>query len=101
MSPCHLVTLSPCHLVTPMLDFSFQVRQTTVRVCYAEITRVAADAFVSSDDVHLSGASGLSRAIHAAAGKPLVAELRKFELPRPVGSVLVTSGGELPAKYIL
>jgi O-acetyl-ADP-ribose deacetylase (regulator of RNase III) len=84
-----------------MLDFSFQVRQTTVRVCYAEITRVAADAFVSSDDVHLSGASGLSRAIHAAAGKPLVAELRKFELPRPVGSVLVTSGGELPAKYIL
>ena len=84
-----------------MLDFSFQVRQTTILGRYAEITRVAADAFVSSDDVHLSGASGLSRAIHAGAGKPLVAELRKFELPRPVGSVLVTSGGDLPAKYIL
>jgi O-acetyl-ADP-ribose deacetylase (regulator of RNase III) len=84
-----------------LLDFSFQVRQTTVHVRYAEITRVPADAFVSSDDVHLSGASGLSRAIHAAAGKPLVAELRKFELPRPVGSVLVTSGGDLPAKYVL
>jgi hypothetical protein len=54
------------------LDFSFQVIETTVRVLYADITRLDVDALVSTDDVHLA----------------------------PLGSVLVTSAVRLSAKYI-
>lgn len=83
------------------INFSFQVRQTCIRTIYSDITRLDADAFVSSDDVHLSGASGLSRAIRKAAGPIIQTELRKFALPGPVGGIVLTSGGKLPIKYIL
>jgi O-acetyl-ADP-ribose deacetylase (regulator of RNase III) len=83
------------------LDFSFQVRQTSIHVCYSDITHLDTDAFVNSDDIHLSGASGLSRAIRKAAGPRVLDELRKFALPGRVGNIVVTNGGDLPVKYIL
>lgn len=82
------------------LDFSLQVRNTVIQVVYGDVTRLEADALISSDDVHLSAASGLSKAIREAAGVRLGYDIRKFALPRPLGSVLVTSAGQLPAKYI-
>ncbi len=82
------------------LDFSLQVRNTLIQVVYGDVTRIEADALISSDDVHLSAASGLSKAIREAAGVRLGYDIRKFALPRPLGSVLVTGAGQLPAKYI-
>src|SRR6476659_625468 len=85
------------------LDFSFQVIQTTVRVIYADITRLEVDALVSTDDVHLSRVepNGVAAAIRAAAGDVPRDDARKHSLPAPLGSVLVTSAGRLSAKYIL
>jgi O-acetyl-ADP-ribose deacetylase (regulator of RNase III) len=84
------------------LDFSYQVLQTTVRVLYADITRLEVDALVSTDDVHLSRAepTGVATAIRAAAGDLPRDDARKHLLPAPLGSVLVTSAGRLSAKYI-
>jgi O-acetyl-ADP-ribose deacetylase (regulator of RNase III) len=84
------------------LDFSFQVIQTTVRVIYADITRLDVDALVSTDDVHLSRVepNGVAAAIRAAAGDVPRDDARKHSLPAPLGSVLVTSAGRLSAKYI-
>jgi len=86
--------------VASQLDFSLKVRNTTLQVVYGDVTRIEADALVSSDDVHLSAASGLSRAIREAAGERLSTDIRKFALPLPLGSVLVTWAGKLSAKYI-
>jgi len=48
------------------LDFSFQVIETTVRVLYADITRLDVDALVSTDDVHLAQPPAMCRAtMHA------------------------------------
>jgi O-acetyl-ADP-ribose deacetylase (regulator of RNase III) len=89
--------------VTERLDYNFQVVETTIRVVYADITRLEVDALVSTDDVHLSRVepNGVAAAIRAAAGDLPRDDARKHALPAPLGSVLVTSAGRLGAKYIL
>jgi O-acetyl-ADP-ribose deacetylase (regulator of RNase III) len=84
------------------LDYTFQVVETTIRVLYADITRLEVDALVSTDDVHLSRVepNGVAAAIRAAAGDVPRDDARKHALPAPLGSVLVTSAGRLGARYI-
>ncbi len=83
------------------LDFSFQVHQTTIRVIYADLTKLQTDVLVSFDDVYLSASSGESALIWAAAGKAALArDRRKIALPMPLGTVLVTGAGQLRVKYI-
>jgi O-acetyl-ADP-ribose deacetylase (regulator of RNase III) len=84
------------------VDYIFQVVETTIRVTYADITRLEVDALVSTDDVHLSRVepNGVAAAIRAAAGDLPRDDARKHALPAPLGSVLVTSAGRLGAKYI-
>jgi len=87
--------------MTDRLDFSFQVLQTTLRVIYGDMTRLDADVVVSTDDTYLSASSGVSKEICDLAGRDMLrGELRKFALPLTPGSVVVTSGGNLKAKYI-
>jgi O-acetyl-ADP-ribose deacetylase (regulator of RNase III) len=85
------------------VDYTFQVVETTIRVTYADITRLEVDALVSTDDVHLSRVepNGVAAAIRAAAGDLPRDDARKHALPAPLGSVLLTSAGRLGAKYIL
>ena len=82
------------------IDFSFQVVQTTIAVVYASLPRLEADVLVSSDDVHFSRTGGVAVAIRESAGDAIQNDLRKHTLPVPIGSVLVTTGGQLGAKYI-
>jgi O-acetyl-ADP-ribose deacetylase len=76
------------------------VLQTEIQVIYAEITRLQADVLVSSDDVHFSRAGGVAAAIRTSGGSALQDDLRKHSLPIPIGSIIVTTGGQLGAKYI-
>jgi O-acetyl-ADP-ribose deacetylase (regulator of RNase III) len=68
-------------------------------VLFSSITQVSADAFVSSDNNHLSMQAGVSRVILKAAGKQVRQEASKH-IPLNIGDVAVTSGGKLAAKYI-
>lgn len=88
--------------VCERLDSSLQVLETTIRIVYNDITRLEVDALVSTDDVHLSRSEqgGVAEAIRAAAGSVPREDARKHPLPLPLGSVLVTSAGQLSAKYI-
>lgn len=83
------------------LDFSFQVLQTIIRVIYGDLTKLQTDVLISFDDVYLSASSGVSALIWAAAGKAALArDRRKFVLPMPLGTMLVTGAGQLRVKYI-
>jgi O-acetyl-ADP-ribose deacetylase (regulator of RNase III) len=95
------------------LDLSFDILQTTLRVIYGDIAQLdtGADVVVSTDDTYLSASSGVSKRIWDKAEKPrrqsrerklpmLRREVRKFSLPLPAGSVVVTSAGYMKAKYI-
>ena len=75
------------------------INTTTFSVIYGDITKVVAEALISSDDNYLSMGGGVSMAIEQAGGEEIRQHARKL-LPLRVGDVAVTSAGRLPAKYI-
>lgn len=81
--------------------FSFDLGTTTITTMVGDITRIEADALVSSDDVYLSMGGGVSLALSRAAGGTLRDDARKQPVPLPLGSVVATSAGRLSARYIL
>lgn len=77
----------------------FYFRGKEIHIIYGDITLVQSDVIVSSDDNHLTMGGGVSQAIHFAGGEIIREESRKF-IPAKLGDVLLTSAGELKAKYI-
>jgi hypothetical protein len=82
------------------IDFSFQAVQTSIRLIYGDITQLKVDAIVSPDDAYISACSGISNIICETAGHNLRSDVRKFTFPKSPGSIVVTSAGQLHAKYI-
>jgi O-acetyl-ADP-ribose deacetylase (regulator of RNase III) len=83
----------------PDRSTDYRINETTLSVVYDSITKVRADALVSSDDNYLSMGGGVSEGILNAAGAGLQAEARKH-VPLKAGDVAVTSAGGLEAKYV-
>lgn len=79
---------------------SFQLFDTTFQVIYGSLETVKADALVSSDDIFLTMSGGVSASLRRAAGEALLNDVRKLSTPIPVGSVVVTTAGALPARYV-
>ncbi len=77
----------------------YKLNNSIFRVTYGDITKVQADALVSSDDGHLTMGGGVSLALLQAGGQTIYDEGRKH-IPLNLGDVAVTSAGQLPAKYI-
>ncbi len=78
---------------------NYEINKTVFRVTYGDITRLRADALVSSDDSYLTMGGGVSAAILRAGGATIAKEARKH-IPLKIGDVAITSAGELDAKYI-
>lgn len=77
-----------------------------ITVICGDITEVTADAVVNAANSSLLGGGGVDGAIHAAAGKGLLAEceaLRRNELPDGLaaGGAVLTKGHNLPANWIV
>lgn len=83
----------------PERTADYTLGNTTFRVTYGDITRLTADALVSSDDSHLTMGGGVSYALLSAGGEVVSTEARKH-VPLKLGDVVVTSAGKLSAKYI-
>lgn len=71
-----------------------------IQVVQGDITTVAADAIVNAANTTLMGGGGVDGAIHRAAGPALYAACEKFGCC-PTGEARITSGFNLPAKYII
>jgi O-acetyl-ADP-ribose deacetylase (regulator of RNase III) len=68
-----------------------------------DITRVPADAIVNAANSALAGGGGVDGAIHRAGGPAIMRELDAIRAQSggcPTGSAVVTSAGNLPAKYV-
>ena len=71
-----------------------------VNVVQGDITRALVDAIVNAANTTLMGGGGVDGAIHRAAGPGLYLACRKFN-GCPTGEARITSGFNLPARYII
>jgi O-acetyl-ADP-ribose deacetylase (regulator of RNase III) len=70
----------------------------------ADITRETTDAVVNAANSSLLGGGGVDGAIHRAGGSAILAECKQIvsKIGRlPAGKVVITNGGNLPAKYVI
>jgi O-acetyl-ADP-ribose deacetylase (regulator of RNase III) len=77
-----------------------------VRVKIGDLTKEPTDAIVNAANASLMGGAGVDGAIHFAGGPLILAECRRIrETTHPdglsTGEAVITSGGGLPAKYVI
>ena len=77
-----------------------------VAINVGDITKEAVDAIVNAANGTLMGGGGVDGAIHRAGGpeiKEACAEIRRTQYPNglPTGEAVITTGGKLPAKYVI
>lgn len=70
----------------------------------ADITSETSDAIVNAANSSLLGGGGVDGAIHEAGGPAILAECRQIVSrigSLPAGQAVITSGGNLPARYVI
>jgi O-acetyl-ADP-ribose deacetylase (regulator of RNase III) len=77
-----------------------------VAVKVGDITREAVDAVVNAANSTLLGGGGVDGAIHRAGGARILEEckeIRRTQFPDglPTGKAIITSGGNLPARFVI
>lgn len=77
---------------------------TAIQLIKGDITTLKVDAIVNAANTSLMGGGGVDGAIHRAGG-PAILEACKTIVARqggcPVGEAVITTGGNLPAKYVI
>ncbi|MCS7024893.1 MAG: O-acetyl-ADP-ribose deacetylase [Bryobacteraceae bacterium] len=74
-----------------------------LQLLQGDITKVSADAIGNAANSGLRGGGGVDGAIHRAGGPAIMAELDRIRAQQggcPPGQVVVTTAGELPAKFV-
>ena len=71
-----------------------------------DLTHEAVDAIVNAANSSLLGGGGVDGAIHRAGGPDILAECREIRRTRhpdglPTGQAVITSGGKLPARFVI
>lgn len=77
-----------------------------VSVLVGDITAQQVDAIVNAANSSLLGGGGVDGAIHSAGGPRILEECREIRRSRlpdglPTGEAVITSGGKLPASYVI
>jgi len=84
----------------------FQTEQKKIHILVGDITTVHTDAIVNAANYRLLGGGGVDGAIHKAGGNQILQEcqyLRDTKYPNglPVGEAVITTAGNLKAKYVI
>jgi O-acetyl-ADP-ribose deacetylase (regulator of RNase III) len=77
---------------------------TRLRVVQGDITKLATTAIVNAANSSLLGGGGVDGAIHRAGGPEILAECRQIRARQggcKTGEAVITTGGRLPAQYVI
>jgi O-acetyl-ADP-ribose deacetylase (regulator of RNase III) len=77
------------------------IDQSTLEVVQGDITQQNIEAIGNAANSALAGGGGVDGAIHRAGGPSIMAELKAKYKGCPTGSAVITSGGNLKAKYVI
>jgi O-acetyl-ADP-ribose deacetylase (regulator of RNase III) len=77
-----------------------------VTIVIGDITKQDTDAIVNAANASLLGGGGVDGAIHRAGGDEILAECKEIRRTRfpnglPTGEAVITTGGKLPALYVI
>lgn len=75
-----------------------------IKLIKDDITKISVDAIVNAADNSLLGGGGVDGAIHKAGGRVILDECIKIREKQggcPTGEAVITTGGNLPAKYVI
>ncbi|GAB3536592.1 O-acetyl-ADP-ribose deacetylase [Pontibacter brevis] len=77
---------------------------TKIEVQQGDITKIATDAIVNAANSSLLGGGGVDGAIHRAGGHAILEECKQIRERQggcPTGEAVITTGGNLPARYVI
>lgn len=75
-----------------------------IELLKGDITKLEVDAIVNAANTSLLGGGGVDGAIHKAGGNAILEECRKIRARQggcKVGEAVITTGGKLPAKFVI
>ena len=75
-----------------------------IKLVFGDITKLEVDAIVNAANSSLMGGGGVDGAIHRAGGPAILAECREIVARQgrcETGQAVITSGGNLQAKYVI
>jgi O-acetyl-ADP-ribose deacetylase (regulator of RNase III) len=86
--------------------YEFEIGRGKLRLVQGDITRMETDAIVNAANPSLMGGGGVDGAIHREGGPKILEEckrIRATEWPNglPTGKAVITTGGNLKAKYVI
>jgi O-acetyl-ADP-ribose deacetylase (regulator of RNase III) len=89
-----------------MIGHEFKVGKATVRLVKGDITEIETDAIVNAANSSLMGGGGVDGAIHRKGGPRILEECKKIRAVDwseglPTGKAVVTSAGNLKARYVI
>ncbi|HEY54674.1 MAG TPA: O-acetyl-ADP-ribose deacetylase [Dehalococcoidia bacterium] len=80
------------------------VNQARLAIIQGDITRQATEAIVNAANSGLMGGGGVDGAIHRAGGTAILEECKRIVARQgrlPTGKAVITTGGNLPARYVI
>src|SRR5215469_7754682 len=83
----------------PTNSRAYSFANSNLTLTFGNITDSKAEVIVSSDDAHISMGGGVSASLRLAGGEEIRRDAAK-NIPAQVGDVIVTTAGQLTAKYI-
>jgi len=75
-----------------------------LNIVKGDITKQKTDAIVNAANSSLMGGGGVDGAIHRAGGPKILEECKQIVIKQgrlPTGQAVITTGGDLPAKYVI
>ena len=75
-----------------------------ISILKGDITQIAVDAIINAANTSLLGGGGVDGAIHRRGGVAILAECQKIRAKQggcAVGEAVITTAGNLPAKYVI